>query len=238
MATSSTDTWSASRDEIIADALTNVGALGPGQSLSQPQFGKVRDFASRALNRLVKAIDAEGRFLWRSSRLTFTTTDGTANYDLSATVFAIEEPMSYLKASDSSRTLILPISLEDYRSRSDRTSEGLPREYVVEKTLTGNGRIQLTVRLLPVPDTTGDTIEYLGHVRAKDLETGALTPDFPTNFVQALVYGLTAEIAPAFQQLEMAAAYRAMYRQELERQTQKDNEMQGFQIVPFGFGGF
>jgi hypothetical protein len=88
MTTGSTDTWSETRDEIIADALANVGALGPGESAS----GLMRDHAARALNRIAKALDAEGSFLWRTSRLTFSTTAATAGYTLSATAFDVDGP--------------------------------------------------------------------------------------------------------------------------------------------------
>jgi hypothetical protein len=231
MTTGATDTWSQSRDEIIADALANVGALGPGETAS----GAPREHAARALNRIVKALDGEGSFLWRLSRLTFATVASTATYTLSATAFDVDDPVSYLDAGGTTRVPVRPMSLDDYRFKPDRTlTASVPTSYVIEKTLSGAGRTLLTMTLYPVPDSTGDTVEYTAAVRGKDYVAGADTSDFPTNWIQALVYGLTAEIAPAYNQAPLSAQFRDMFMQEKERQLGADNEHQGLTLVPFG----
>lgn len=230
MAIGTTDTWAQSRDEIIADALANVGALGPGQDAT----GKTRDFCARALNRIVKALDGEGQFLWRMSRLTLTTTSGTSSHSLSALAFDVDAPMNYKAAADSTRTPIWPMSRDDYMALPDRTTSGRPSRYFLEKTLTGAGIVQITANLWPVPDTTGDTIEYPAALRAKDFNTGATNPDFPTSWTACLVYGLTSEIAPAFGQPELAMQYRALYDAERNKMVGQDNERQNLIFVPFG----
>jgi len=232
MAVGASDTWSQSRDEIIADALANVGAISPGEDAA----GEPRAFAARALNRLVKAIDAKGQFLWRVERKTFNTTATTASYQLNANVFAVDDPMSYLKSGGTARTPIYPMTRDEYMALPDRTTAGIPSKYFIERSLTGNGRVLLTAILWPVPNATGDTIEYAGALRAKDFDTGATTPDFPTNFTQALVYGLTAEIAPAFNQPSLVAVYLPQYQAALAEQIGADNEQQGLTLVPFGGG--
>jgi len=231
MAVGTTDTWSQSRDEIISDALANVGAIGPGEDAT----GKERDHASRALNRIVKAIDAEGQFLWRVSLLTVSTTAATASYTLDATVFDVDEPVNFMQSGGTSRVPVRPMSRDDYMSLPDWTTAGrVPARYFIEKTLSGAGRVLLTMKLWPVPNTTGDTITYAGAVRAKDLDTGALNADFPTNWILALVYGLTAEIAPAYGQPQLAMTYGPMFEAEKQRQIGNDNEKQPLIFVPFG----
>lgn len=230
MSVGTTDTWGQSRDQIIADALANLGVIAPGKEAT----GDVRTHAARALDRIVKALDGEGQFLWRQSRLTLSTTDGTAGYSLDATVFACEDPMDYLAASGTSRTAIWPMTLAEYMQIADRTVEGRPTRYVIEKTITGAGRLLLTAQFYPVPDTTSDTIEYLGCARSKDFTDGSTTPDFPTNFHRGLVYALTAELAPAYKQQNMAAFYERRGSEELAKQIQADNEQQGLQFVPWG----
>jgi hypothetical protein len=231
MTTGATDTWSQSRDEIIADALANVGALGPGETAS----GTPREHAARALNRIVKALDGEGSFLWRLSRLTFATVASTATYTLSATAFDVDDPVSYLESGGTTRVPVRPMSLDDYRFKPDRTlTASVPTSYVIEKTLSGSGRTLLAMTLYPVPDSSSDTVEYTAAIRAKDYVTGADTSDFPTNWIQALVYGLTAEIAPTYNQAPLSAQFRDMFMQEKERQLGADNEHQGLTLVPFG----
>ena len=234
MSVGATDTWSQSRDEIIADALANVGAIGPGQEA----VGAMREHAARALNRIVKSRDADGAFLWRVTRITFTTTDGTAAYTLNGNVFAIEDPMTYLPAGGTSRTTLWPMARDEYMAIADRTVEGRPTRYFIEKTITGNGRIQLAAQLDPVPNTTGDTIEYVACLRAKDYVTGATSSDFPTNFIKALVYELTAELAPAYSQAELVMQFKPLAEAEWTKQLNADNEQMGLTFVPFGWGNY
>lgn len=225
MATGSTYDFEANRDQIIADALTNVGALGPGDSALEGQL----THGARALNRLVKALDPEGMYLWRSIRRTFNTTDGTASYSLAADVLAVDEPLSYKPASSNSRSLLTQISRDDYMSLTDRTSEGRPTQYWLERTLTTS-----TIYLWPTPDTTGDTIEYTAIVKSRDFDTAANTPDFPAHWTNCLVYGLTAELAPAYGQLEMAAYYTGLFDKEKERLLNSDSEKGRLTLVPWG----
>lgn len=230
MTLAAVDTWSEQRDEIISDALANVGALGPGQAA----VGRMRDHAARALNRIVKSLDVEGQFLWRMSRLTLATIASTSSYALNARAFDIDEPMSYLAAGQTGRNLMLPMTRDEFMSLTDRTNTGTPGRYFIEKTLTGDGRILCTANLWPVPDTTGDTIEYAAALRALDYTTGANTSDFPTSWVLALVYGLSAELAPAYNQPALVAQYRELFEGEIAKQVGADNEKQDLTFVPFG----
>jgi hypothetical protein len=231
MTVGATDTFSQTRDEIISDALTNVGAIGPGQDAT----GVIRDHAARALGRIVKAIDAEGQFLWRMSELTFSTTATTASYALNATVFDVDEPINYMKSGETARVPLRPMSRDEYMALPDRTSAGrVPSRYYVEKSLSGAGRILCTMKLWPVPDTSSDTVTYVGALRAKDYTSGAITSDFPSNWVLCLVYGLTTELAPSYSQMEMAAMYRQLYEAEKNKQLNNDNEKQALIFVPFG----
>lgn len=234
MTVGATDTWSESRDEIISDALANVGAIGPGETAT----GRTRDFAARALNRIVKALDAEGQFLWRMSRLTFTTTAATASYALSARAFDIDAPMSYVPAAGTGRVSMLPMTRDEYMALTDRTVSGTPGRYFIEKTLTGAGRILCTAILWPVPDTTSDTIEYAAALRAEDYVTGADTSPFPSSWVRALVYALSAELAPGYAQPALVEVYRDQFETEIGKQVGSDNEKQNLILVPFGGSGY
>lgn len=231
MTVSATDVFSQTRDEIISDALANVGAIGPGESAS----GVMRDHAARALNRIVKAIDAEGQYLWRMSRLTFTTTASTASYTLNATAFDVDEPVSYLQTGGTSRVPLRPMARDDFMSLPDRTTTArVPARYFIEKTLSGAGRTLLTMQLYPVPNTSSDTVEYAAAIRAKDYVTGADTSDFPASWLNCLLWGLTAELAPSYNQPQLSAQYRDMYLAEKDKQIGNDNEKQGVFFVPFG----
>jgi hypothetical protein len=221
MAIGTTDTWSESRDEIIADALTNVGAIGPGEEAT----GQIRDHA---------ALDAEGKFLWRFSTQAIPTVSGTRTYALAATVLAVEDPMTYLPAGSTVSTKVWPMSRDEYQLIAEPTATGLPTRYYIERTLAATGRLALTVAFYPVPDTTGDSIYANGILRAKDYDDGSTLSDFPSMWTRCLVYGLTAELAPAYSQPEMALKYWTMFEAEKNKQLMADNEQMGLTFVPFG----
>ena len=230
MATGSTDTWTSTRDEICTDALINVGAIAPGKDAS----GIKLTHAARALNRVVKSIDADGQFLWRIVRRTTVTTDGTATFQPATDVLDIDGPMSYVRSGATGRSTIDPMSRDDFMSLADRTSEGIPSAYMVERVLTSN---QLTVTLWPVPDATGDTIEYPVALRAKDFTAGSDTPDFNSKWIACLVYGLTMELAPGYGQPGLIAQYVPLFNAEKKRLLADDSEKGNLILVTFvGYG--
>lgn len=229
MTTSSTSTWEASRDDLIAEALENLGAIGTGETRTDDN-SVLFDSAARALNRLVKSIDKDGQRLWRFVRRTTTTTSGTASFATAADVLDIDEPVRYTRSGDTAASgFLTPMSRDEYMKMPDRTTAGIPRQYFVEKTLTTT-----TVYLYPVPDATGDTVEYPVVVRGLDFASGAETPDFPAQWTSCLVYGLTMELASKFNQHQLVSIYKPLYENELGRLINNDTERGNVIFVPWG----
>lgn len=230
MTVASTRTFQDTCQTIVDDALAMVGATGPNRAAS----GAQRTHGTRALNRIVKALDSRGVTLWRASRLTLTTTASTASYALSTNVLSVDEPMSYLKAGGTSRVPLVPMSHDDYLRLSDRTSTGTPTQYYVETTLSSAGLPTLTVYLFPVPSATGDTIEYTGQLRGVDFTTGADTPEFPSSWLRYLVLALAADLAPTYGQPGAMKQLGEQAEAEFMVQFGSDNEHQGIRLIPFG----
>lgn len=227
MTTSADTTYDGSALQIISDALVNVGALGPGKTATGAKF----DHGLRLLNDVVKALDADGSFLWRSVRRTFTTTASDADYTTAADVLNIDKMLNYKRAASSSRTPIRVISREDFTQIADRTTTGVPTFAFVEQTLPTT----TTVTFWPIPDATGDSIEYTAMTRAQDYDTGAHTGDFPSRWVLCLKYGLSAELALAYGgQVSLSRSMRTMFLEEKERQLNASGEKGSFRMVPFG----
>lgn len=227
MATGSTYTFEQGRDEIIKDALANLGVTAPNEAA----VGDMLTHGARALNRVVKEMDqAAGLLLWRVVRRTFTTTDGTASYSLAADVLSVDEPLSYLKASPAGRSVLYAMSRDDYMHLPDRTVEGTPVRYFFEKTLANAVLI-----LDPIPDTTGDTVEYAAVIKSRDFGDGDDTPDFPAHWTTTLVYGLTAELAPVYGQAAAAPFWLARFKDSLKTQMQAETEHGNMTLV---YGGY
>lgn len=233
MAVGTTDTFVSSCEEICSRALANLGAIGPGETAS----GKMLTDAKNRLNALVKSIDADGQTLWRISRLTTTTTASTATVTISALAVDIDEPIRYTKSGASTGVPLSPMTRDEYMAVPNRTATAdTPTKYFVEKTLSG-GRASITLRLYPVPEDSGDTVEYAAFLRGKDFETSATNPDFPSSWTNCLEWGLTSLLAPSYAQPALMASFGGMYVAEKNRLLAADNEKQDTVLVPFGLAG-
>jgi len=222
MTVSSTYNYEDNRDEIIQDALANVGAVGPNRTPS----GNQTTHAARVLNRLVKSLDYEGLYLWRVVRRSFTTTDGDNSQDLAADVLSIDEPVRLLHTGETQPLLLTPMTRDEWMS-VDRSTEGAPTRYFFEKTITTP-----TLNLWPTPDNSTDTIEYSASVKSKDFDTAANTPDFPSHWNLMLVNGLSMLLAPAYNQVNVAAFYRDEFERNKAALTQQETEHGQLVLVP------
>lgn len=230
MAVSGSTDFSQSRDELIKDALSKLGAVGPDKTPSGAQLAH----AARALNRVVKSIDPDGDFLWRVVERTATTTNGTGTFTPETDVIAIDEPMNYKRSGENGRSVIRAISRDDWMALSDRTQTGAPSLFYVSETLSG-----LTVSLWPVPDATGDTVTYNAVLRSQDFDTGANTQDFPPEWTGCLIYGLAADLAPDYKQAALGQQLRGWFLDEKNRLLNAGTEQGNVILVPFGsMGGY
>ncbi len=232
MAVGTTDTFVSTRDEIISDALANLGVIGPGEDATGPS----RTHAARRLDAIVKELDSKGQFLWRLSRLTTTTSASTATVTISALAIDIDEPIRYTKSGATAAVTLTPMTRDEYMALPDRTiTADVPSRYFIEKTLSG-GRASITLYLYPEPEDANDTVEYAAFLRAKDFNTGSTNPDFPSSWTRCLGFILTADLAPTYKQPGLVKTYEAMYKPLLEELLGADNEKQGLTFVPFGSG--
>jgi hypothetical protein len=231
MAIAGTYVWTQNRDEIITDALVNVGAIAPGHDATEARSAGLVAHASRALNRLVKSLDAEGEFLWRVARYDEDTIAGTSTFALSPQLLDIDEPMTYLDMSitSASSTPIMQMSRDDYMLIGDKTQSGVPTRFLVERALSG-----VTVTLWPVPSVTDDRISYAAYSQGSDFNAGANTPDFPNKWIKALVYGLSADLAPAYGQPTLVQLYQPLFKEEVAKQLSDDTERGNLCLVPWG----
>lgn len=230
MTTGASDTFDETRDQLIAEALENVGAIGVGDTRNANN-SKLFDVGARALNRVVKSLDKDGARLWRIVRRTTTTTVAVNNFTLGTDVLDVDQPMAYIVAGTTARTQIMAMARDDFMRLADQTTQGISRQYYVERTLLAK-----TVYLWPVPQSTGDTIEYAVILRGKDFTAGGDTADFTSKWGTCLVYGLTIELAPKFQQPDLIATYLPLFTAEKVALVNDDTERADVIFMP-GYGG-
>jgi hypothetical protein len=250
MTIGATSTFQESLNDICTDALTNLGVVAPGKDASQARTAGQLTHAARALNRLVKSMDADGELLWRVERRAI----DVAAFDLSpinvnspgftcaADVLAVDEPLRYTPATDptgATGTIVQAMSRDDWMSLPDRDQKGTPLRYYAEYSPGGSSpRNSLTIYFNPIPTNQNDVIEYSAYIKSADFTSGADTPDFLQKWTGCLVYGLTAELAAAYGQMDKLSAYRQMFLDEKARLLADDSEHGRTFLVPFGWGTY
>ena len=230
MAVSANAAFTATRDQLVMDALAMLGGVGPNKTPTGDQLAH----GARELNKLVKSMDSDGVLLWKTDRDTFTTTASTASYTLDADILEVDEPINLLQSGAASRSIIVPMSRDDYMSIADRTVEGTPTQYYIEKDLSSGALLSHTMYLYPVPDTTGDTVEHTVHRKARDFDTGSDNPDFPQAWLLCLTLGLAWVLCPTYRQQSRMRSFKDQFDEERMRQLGNDNEKMGITFVPWG----
>lgn len=195
MATSGSTNWTLNRDQVIAGALRKLGVLPSGGTASSSQVSD----ASASLNAIVKAFQADGMPLWKLASTTFTVTDGTSSYTIgpSQTVNAVK-PLRVIQALYTvSGSIPVPMNVYnryDFFDLPQSTSiEGNPVNlYYQPLNTTG------TIRLWPTPSNSTTTVTIHYQSMYEDMDSASDDFDFPSEWIQALIYNLAWSLAPEY----------------------------------------
>lgn len=189
MATSGNTSWELQRNDIIAAAMRKIGALGKGQTPDAEDYTN----GSQALNSLITLFATDGMPLWKRTETTVALVDGQQNYTLNSSLKLTQVVLQSL-TSDVSYELTEK-SLYDFNQLP--TSDGsLPVHYTYTPGIS-NG----TLRFWPTPDSTAASEYQAVAIYQKKFDgffSATDTPDFPSYWTEALIYGLAVRLAPEF----------------------------------------
>lgn len=206
--------FNVTRTEVIERAFRLIGKLSVGETLSSEMSTQ----AILAMNAMIQSWQSENVFLWTLKATTLALTNGNASYSLSATdplVYAIDR--AYLRISNSDDPIQVG-SFRQYTEIPNKTNSGDPTFVCLDHAISP------TVYVWPVP-TQSRTLYYLAIVRLKDFDTSAGNPDFPVRYINAITYGLAAELAPEYG-LELQEQAKLESRAEREFLKAKRGERQ------------
>lgn len=175
-----------------------MGVLPSGGT---PSTAQTND-AAEALNALVKAFHADGMPVWAITSSTFTVTSGTATYTIgpAKTVVAAAAPLKVIQAyrteSGQSDVPLTIYNRYDFSNLSN-TATGVPTG-VYYQPIAENGVGTGYIYLWPIPDdsTTTITIDYQRPF--SDMDATGDNFDFPSYWMQALIYNLAWALAPEY----------------------------------------
>jgi len=198
MATSNSYDWTLTRSEVISGALRKLGVLASGTA---PSTDQTNDAAS-ALNALIKAFHADGMPVWAIVNTNFTVTNGTASYTIGPTL-TISTAAAPLKVLQATRTLVgesaVPLNLIDRYDYNllPNTASGIPVSLYYQPTISdgvGTG----VIKLWPTPNDS-TTVITLNYQRPfSDVDSANDNLDFPSYWMQALIYNLAWSLAPEY----------------------------------------
>jgi len=193
MATSNSTDWSLNRDAVIAGALRKLAVLPSGGTPTTTQVSDAVD----ALNAIVKAFQADGMPLWKISSQSFNTVNGTASYTVGPSMTVnCPKPVRLLQAfwtpADGTNTPLNVYNRYDFNNLPNG-SDGNPVNLYYQPLRT-NG----TITLWPTPDNSTTSITFHYQSPYEDMDASTDDFDFPSEWIQALIYNLAWSLAPEY----------------------------------------
>lgn len=190
MPRSNTYTFSVTRDQLINDALINIGALDPeGGTATATQISN----AASVLNMMVKSWQARGMSLW-ARRIISISLNGAATYGLGAAT-STTRPLrvldGYVRSTAGNDTPIRVISREEYNRFGLKTATGNSVNVYYDPQLD-NG----TIYVYPLASTGTLLLEV--EYPTMDFSASTDEPDFPQEWFNALRWNLAKELAMSY----------------------------------------
>jgi hypothetical protein len=219
-------TFTVNRDQIITLALRKLGVLELG---SVPDSETVAN-ASLALNLYVKQMETEGLKLWTVNQLVLPLVNNQTVYSIGpasqnpSVDLDTDKPLKVIQAWLRQTTVQPPIdtpvqllSQQEYKTLGSKFSTGVANSVYYEiRQNTGNMYVYLT------PDYNAAyqyELYFMAQQPIQDINTGSSIPNFPTEWMNTLVWNLADQLAieysvPANHRQEIAARAKT-YREQL-----------------------
>ena len=213
--------FSVTRDDIIKNALKEVGAFGTSET---PSSEDIAD-ASFAFNLIIKAWVKRGMPLWKIVDITVPLIVGNVTYQIGTTAtgtgaVVTDRPLrvfdTILRTISSNQDIpLMVLSRQEYEQFGIKNSLSIPNS-IYYQPLIPNGLLTI----YPAPADTTRSIHLFAQIPLNDVNVGTDVLDFPSECFQALKWNLCAEIGgpyvssiPKLQRIDRNAE---LYKREME----------------------
>ena len=218
-------------DEIIEESYERIGM----QNVSGNQLRMAR----RSLNIMFQEWGNRGLHYWEVANNSITLVDGQATYTMfrstddgtsSATaVYGVDDILEAVYRNSSSvDTPLTKINRSTYQGLSNKTSEGTPSQYFVQRFID---KVTITLYLTPGSTEAGNTINYYYVKRIQDVGDYTNATDVPYRFVPCMASGLAYYLSQKFKP-EMTQQMKLLYEDELQRALAEDGSSSSSYITP------
>ena len=117
------------------------------------------------------------------------------------------------------------ISRGDYLDTPDKTTQGRPSQFYVDRLITP------TITLWPSPENSTDQLIYYRVRRIEDADAGVNTADIPFRFLPCLTAGLSYYLSMK-KAPQLVPTLKAIYEEEFQRAASEDSERTALRLVP------
>lgn len=172
--------------DIIADALRKIGVV----AMDEPMTADQADHGLRAMNRMMKAWQNRGYNLWSAAEVSLPLS-ASASFAFEMRPMSVESVRLRRGAID---TPMQEMTRQEYHALPLKTSVGTPTCYYFDRQ-----RGTATLYIWPVPASPlGQSLQVLCTRELDDQTDLSAAPDVPSEWWDALVYGLAARLADDF----------------------------------------
>jgi len=218
-------------DEIIEESYERIGMQGVS--------GNQLRMARRSLNIMFQEWGNRGLHYWEVANNSITLVDGQATYTMfrstddgtsSATaVYGVDDILEAVYRNSSSvDTPLTKINRSTYQGLSNKTSEGTPSQYFVQRFID---KVTITLYLTPGSTEAGNTINYYYVKRIQDVGDYTNATDVPYRFVPCMASGLAYYLSQKFKP-ELTQNMKLLYEDELQRALAEDGSSSSSYITP------
>jgi hypothetical protein len=209
MAVSNSTDFAQTAQEIIQDALTELGVGADEEPLEAMDLQR----GIRALNRMLKAWQTDGVMIWTYAEGELTTVLDQPGYEFGAGGDFETVPFEIIDLRINRGGNDLPmhrLSREEYYALPNKTNRGYPTQFYYDRQ-----RDSGMLYLWPAPDTQLGTLKFTYRRAIMDIDSGANDFDVPPEWMEALVFGLAKRLVGAY--AKAGSADEARVEREAER---------------------
>ena len=218
-------------DEIIEEAYERIGL----QNVSGYQLKTAR----RSLNILFQEWGNRGLHYWQIANNDITLVDGQAVYTMfrstgdgtsdATAVYGVDDILEAVYRNSSNvDTPLTKINRSTYQALSNKTSEGTPTQYYVQRFID---KVTITLYLTPGSSEAGNKLNYYYVKRIQDVGDYTNATDLPYRFVPCMVSGLAFYLSQKFNP-QATQAMKLYYEDELQRALAEDGSSSSSHITP------
>ena len=199
-----TTTYTITRDQIIVSALRKLGVVEPGDTSSTIDANLVTN-AAQSLNLMVKQWMTEGIKLWTVADITLPLVAAQTSYTIgsSGCDLTTDRPLrliyAVLRNTAATPDIDIPmqiISKQEYSMLGSKFSTGTTNSVYLNPGVSTS-----TLKVFPTPDSsTATNYQLILTVQQpiSDISSSSTVPNFPNEWMNALVWGLADQIAIEF----------------------------------------